>query len=80
MNIVLTINSNKYELEVKPSETLLSTIRGLGIFSVKFGDEDGFTGADTVLLDGKPVNSGSMLAAQPGRVSNIRCTGTKLPR
>ena len=31
---------------------------------MKFGDEHGLTGADTVLLDGKPVNAGSMLAAQ----------------
>jgi hypothetical protein len=30
----------------------------------KFGDEQGLTGADTVLLDGKPVNAGSLLAAQ----------------
>jgi len=33
---------------------------------VKFGDEGGLSGADTVLLDGVPVNAGSMLAAQAG--------------
>ena len=64
MDINLIINLTKYKIEIKAGETLLSAIRGLGIFSVKFGDEDGFTGADTVLLDGKPINAGSMLAAQ----------------
>ncbi len=64
MNITLTINSNVHEVECAPSETLLSVVRQLGYFGVKFGDEGGLSGADTVLLDGKPVNAGSMLAAQ----------------
>ncbi len=64
MNITLTINSNKHEIECAPSETLLSAVRRLGYYGVKFGDEGGLSGADTVLLDGKPVNAGSMLAAQ----------------
>ncbi len=64
MNIQLKINAVNYEIEVAPSETLFSTIRQLGFYGIKFGDEDGLTGADTVLLDGKPVNAGSMLAAQ----------------
>ncbi len=64
MNIILTINANKHEIACTPSETLLSAIRRLGYYGAKFGDEDGLTGADTVLLDGRPINSGSMLAAQ----------------
>jgi len=64
MNLTLTINSSKYEVDCAPSETLLSAIRRLGFFGVKFGDEHGLSGSDTVLLDGKPVNAGSMLAAQ----------------
>lgn len=64
MNITLTINSNKHELDCHPSETLLAAVRRLGYYGVKFGDEHGLSGADTVLLDGKPVNAGSMLAAQ----------------
>ncbi len=64
MNITLTINSNKHEIECAPSETLLSAVRRLGYYGVKFGDEGGLSGADTVLLDGKPVNAGSLLAAQ----------------
>jgi putative selenate reductase molybdopterin-binding subunit len=64
MNIQLKINATKCEIGVAPSETLFSAIRQLGFYGIKFGDEDGLTGADTVLLDGKPVNAGSLLAAQ----------------
>ncbi|MBU2609326.1 MAG: xanthine dehydrogenase, partial [Chloroflexi bacterium] len=64
MFISLTINGDSHELETTPSENLLSALRRLGFHGVKFGDEHGLTGADTILLDGKPVNSGLMLAAQ----------------
>ena len=64
MNITLKINGIEHTIDVAPSDTLLSAIRGLGYYGVKFGDEQGLSGADTVLLDGKPVNAGSMLAAQ----------------
>jgi len=60
----LNINGTKHELDSAPSETLLSAVRRLGFFGVKFGDEHGLSGSDTVLLDGKPINAGSMLAAQ----------------
>ncbi len=64
MNITLTINAIEHDVECAASESLLSVVRKLGYYGVKFGDEHGLSGADTVLLDGKPVNAGSMLAAQ----------------
>ncbi len=64
MKLQLTINGTKHELDCAPSETLLAAVRRLGFFGVKFGDEQGLSGSDTVLLDGKPINAGSMLAAQ----------------
>ena len=64
MNIQLTINGVEYPLEIAPSDTLLKTLRSLGYHGVKFGDEGGLSGADTVLLDGAPVNAGLLLAAQ----------------
>ncbi|MGZ9221349.1 MAG: molybdopterin-dependent oxidoreductase, partial [Anaerolineales bacterium] len=64
MKLTLNINANKHEIDCAPSETLLSAVRRLGYYGVKFGDEQGLSGADTVLLDGKPVNAGSLLAAQ----------------
>ena len=64
MKLQLSINGTKHELDCHPSESLLSAVRRLGFYGVKFGDEHGLSGSDTVLLDGKPVNAGSMLAAQ----------------
>lgn len=64
MNLTLTINGTQHALECPPHTTLLAALRGLGFHSVKFGDEHGLSGADTVLLDGKPVNAALMLAAQ----------------
>lgn len=64
MKLTLKINANRYEIETLPAETLFTVLRRLGYFGVKFGDEQGLSGADTVLIDGLPVNSGSLLAAQ----------------
>src|SRR5574342_699247 len=64
MNITLKINGVEHTIDTPPSTTLLAALRGLGFYGIKFGDEQGLSGADTVLLDGKPVNAGSMLAAQ----------------
>jgi putative selenate reductase molybdopterin-binding subunit len=64
MNITLRINGIEHTIDIAPSITLLAALRGLGFYGIKFGDEQGLSGADTVLLDGKPINGGSMLAAQ----------------
>ena len=64
MNLTLHINGHDYSLDCPPHTTLLTAIRSLGFHSVKFGDEHGLSGADTVLLDGRPVNAAMMLAAQ----------------
>ena len=64
MNIKININSTKIDVDISPSDTLFTLLRRLGYYGVKFGDEQGLTGADTVLLDGYPINSNSLLAAQ----------------
>jgi putative selenate reductase molybdopterin-binding subunit len=64
MNITLKINGIEHTVDTPPSTTLLAALRGLGFYGIKFGDEQGLSGSDTILLDGKPVNGGSMLAAQ----------------
>lgn len=64
MKISLTVNSKNHTLEISPGETLFTILRHLGYFGVKFSDEQGLGGADTILLDGKPINSGVLLAAQ----------------
>lgn len=57
MNINLTINEKKFNLDVDPDEKLLTLLRKENFFSVKSGCETGHCGSCTVLLDGKAVNS-----------------------
>lgn len=64
MNLILHVNGISHDLETSSSETLFSVLRRLGFYGIKFGDEHGLSGADTVLLDGKPVNAGLVLAMQ----------------
>ncbi len=64
MNLTLKINDIEHTIDTAPSITLLAALRGLGFYGIKFGDEHGLSGSDTILFDGKPVNGGSMLAAQ----------------
>ena len=64
MNIHLTINGEPRQLEVRPNELLLHTLRRAGYYGVKHGCETGECGACAVLVDGKLINSCVMLAAQ----------------
>jgi len=65
VKIVLNINHQEYPLNVPERERLLDTLRKLGLFSVKSGGcEKGECGACSVLFDGRPVNSCTMLTAQ----------------
>ena len=65
MKISLKINGKRISKEIEPGITLLSFLRDEGFFGVKFGGcKKGECGACTVLLEGKSVNSCSMLAAQ----------------
>lgn len=65
MIISLTINGIEHEWEVSPHQTLFEILRSKSFLGVK---SDGCTnsecGSNTVLFDGKPVNSGNILAAQ----------------
>ena len=64
MNINLNVNDHPLNLEIHPGDSLLKVLRWQGFFGVKHGCETGECGACTVLLDGKPVNSCVLLAAQ----------------
>lgn len=64
MKIHLMINRREVEVEAAPGASLLKVLRSLGYFGVKHGCESGECGACAILLDGRPVNSCLVLAAQ----------------
>jgi len=77
MKIDLTINGEAQVWEVAANETLLAALRSRGLFGAKHGCETGECGACTVLLDGRPVASCVLLAAQAGghAVTTIEALG-----
>jgi putative selenate reductase molybdopterin-binding subunit len=64
MKLHLRINGKDLAVQVTAMENLMATLRRLGYYGVKFGDELGLTGSDTVLFDGRVRNAGSLLTAQ----------------
>jgi putative selenate reductase molybdopterin-binding subunit len=64
MQLNFTLNGELQTWDITANESLLDALRRHGIFSVKHGCETGECGACTVLLDGKPVTSCTLLAAQ----------------
>lgn len=78
MIIRLTINGEDKQFDCHPGALLLELLRDNGLHSVKYSDEHGDAGNDAVLVDGKLINSGIMLAAQAhGRkVVTVEALGT----
>lgn len=64
MKINFVLNGEAIEMTAAPNESLFRMLRAHGVFGVKYGDDRGETGADLVLLDGKPVAAALLLASQ----------------
>lgn len=64
MEIKLTLNGKKLACSIEPDTLLIDFVRQHGCFSVKRGCETSNCGLCTVLLDGVPVLSCSVLAAR----------------
>ncbi|HUK17897.1 MAG TPA: molybdopterin cofactor-binding domain-containing protein [Bryobacteraceae bacterium] len=64
MELRLTVNGQSRTFVIAPGDLLLDVLRREGYFGVKRGCENGECGACAVLLDGKPVNSCLVFAAQ----------------
>jgi len=64
MVISLDINGKAETINAHPTETLRDALRRAGCFSVRYGGDDGITGAAAILLDGKLVNSDTLLVGQ----------------
>ena len=64
MDITIILNGKKIQDQIEPDMALLDFVREHGCYSVKRGCETSNCGACTVLLDGRPVLSCSVLAAR----------------
>ncbi len=64
MQITINLNGTEQTLNCEPSESLMRVLRRAGMVSVRYGSDSGETGAGVVLMDGIPVSSEVMLAAQ----------------
>ncbi len=64
MEINVTINGVNKTIQCQPGDILRNVLRREGYFSVRFGSDTGETGASAVLVDGRLVNTDTMLAAQ----------------
>lgn len=64
MIVTLKINNRPYEVNVRPDEFLVETLRNLRFFSVRKGCDTTSCGVCTILVDEKPVASCSYLTAK----------------
>ena len=64
MELQLTLNGRPLAAQIEPDCLLIDLLRAQGCLSVKRGCETSACGLCTVLLDGQPVLSCSMLAAR----------------
>ena len=64
MRINFWLNGVKKEEEIRPDTLLLDFLRSLGCYSVKRGCETANCGLCTVLVEGRPMLSCSVLAAR----------------
>jgi putative selenate reductase molybdopterin-binding subunit len=65
MKIAFTLNRILRTVSAEPGENLQALLQRVGVPSVRRADDrEGFTGADTILFDGKAVLAGLMVAAQ----------------
>ena len=74
--LAFTLNGEKIEVNVHPSETVLDVIRNrLRLTGTKKGCGSGECGACTILLNGKPVNSCLILALNVSGASILTIEG-----
>jgi aerobic carbon-monoxide dehydrogenase small subunit len=72
----LTVNGREHEVQVEPYETLIELIRDrLGLTGTKKSCDMQVCGACTVLLDGRPVSSCTLLAFEARNSSLLTIEG-----
>lgn len=75
MKIEVTINGEKKEWEITPSETLLDVLRRFGYKGTKRGCNEGYCGSCVVLIDGDAVKSCVYLAGKAHKRSILTIEG-----
>lgn len=76
MLIRLTVNGQEHDVQVEPHETLIELIRDrLGLTGTKKSCDMQVCGACTVLLDGRPVSSCTLLAFEARQSSLLTIEG-----
>lgn len=75
MEINFWLNGKKIQADIEPDTLLLDFLREKGCYSVKRGCETANCGLCTVLMEGKPVLSCSMLAARADRKRVVTLEG-----
>jgi len=65
MSVAFTLNGVPRRIAANPGENLQALLQWIGIRSVRASDDrEGFAGSDTILLDGRAVLAGLMVAGQ----------------
>jgi putative selenate reductase molybdopterin-binding subunit len=64
MKITLNINGRSEMINASPTDNLRDALRGAGYYSARYGSDDGTTGASAILVNGKLVNSTTMVVGQ----------------
>ncbi|MBN1248696.1 MAG: molybdopterin-dependent oxidoreductase [Anaerolineae bacterium] len=80
MQITITLNGVRRQFDIAPRDTLFRLLRRAGLRSMKFGSEDGADGYSTVLVNGHPMSSVSMLAAQVDGTEVLTLEGLRGPQ
>ncbi len=74
--IEINVNGEKYDIEVKPTWTLLDLLRSeFGLTGAKKGCGSGKCGCCTVLMNGKPIDSCLLLAVQANGAEIVTIEG-----
>ncbi len=79
MKINIILNGAKRSIEAVPGENVQRLLQRLGIHSVRNSDDGfGFAGSDAILLDGKIVNAGLLIAGQidGGEIKTVESLST----
>jgi len=75
VKVTMKVNGAKHEVEVEPRKLLVHTLRDMGLTGTKVGCDSSVCGACTVILNGRPVKSCTLLTVQADQGEIITIEG-----